>query len=394
MKYRNVNEILPPELVEEIQKYIQGESVYIPKKDKITRKAPTEYKIELEKRNTRIYKMHLEGMSNDKLAENFSLAQSSIRRIIIEQRKRFEIMSDKIKSLLPNWNMQGESIKQIYGTVWQIGEDYVLKVYNESESMERNISINNHLENMGIPVGELLRTNRGERYVEAEGQYFFVSRKLYGSNIVSLKFGDKTAEAMGEIIANLHIAFKSFEDRIEIWNNSLLDEMSGWVKESFDKSGWQNISINEYNEIICNLESLYSKLPVQLVHRDVHFGNFLFHNGKFSGYIDFDLSQKNIRIFDLCYFVLSVLSEKEKFEITEDKWFDFTKNVFSGYDKILKLTDEEKQSAVLVMECIELLILAYFEGNEDSALAKKTCDIFKFIHINEKRIERIVTRIC
>lgn len=394
MKYRNVNEILPPELVEEIQKYIQGESVYIPKKDKITRKAPTEYKIELEKRNTRIYKMHLEGMSNDKLAENFSLAQSSIRRIIIEQRKRFEIMSDKIKSLLPNWNMQGESIKQIYGTVWQIGEDYVLKVYNESESMERNISINNHLENMGIPVGELLRTNRGERYVEAEGQYFFVSRKLYGSNIVSLKFGDKTAEAMGEIIANLHIAFKSFEDRIEIWNNSLLDEMSGWVKESFDKSGWQNISINEYNEIICNLESLYSKLPVQLIHRDVHFGNFLFHNGKFSGYIDFDLSQKNIRIFDLCYFVLSVLSEKEKFEITEDKWFDFTKNVFSGYDKILKLTDEEKQSAVLVMECIELLILAYFEGNEDSALAKKTCDIFKFIHTNEKRIERIVTRIC
>ena len=394
MKYRNVNEILPPELVEEIQKYIQGESVYIPKKDKITRKAPTEYKIELEKRNTRIYKMHLEGMSNDKLAENFSLAQSSIRRIIIEQRKRFEIMSDKIKSLLPNWNMQGESIKQIYGTVWQIGEDYVLKVYNESESMERNISINNHLENMGIPVGELLRTNRGERYVEAEGQYFFVSRKLYGSNIVSLKFGDKTAEAMGEIIANLHIAFKSFEDRIEIWNNSLLDEMSGWVKESFDKSGWQNISINEYNEIICNLESLYSKLPVQLIHRDVHFGNFLFHNGKFSGYIDFDLSQKNIRIFDLCYFVLSVLSEKEKFEITEDKWFDFTKNVFSGYDKILKLTDEEKQSAVLVMECIELLILAYFEGNEDSALAKKTYDIFKFIHKNEKRIERIVTRIC
>ena len=77
-------------------------------------------------------------------------------------------MSDKIKSLLPNWNMQGESIKQIYGTVWQIGEDYVLKVYNESESMERNIFINNHLENMGIPVGELLRTNRGERYVEAE----------------------------------------------------------------------------------------------------------------------------------------------------------------------------------------------------------------------------------
>ena len=34
-------------------------------------------------------------------------------------------------------------------------------------------------------------------------------------------------------------------------------------------------------------------LPVQLIHRDVHFGNFLFDEGKFSGYIDFDLSQRN-----------------------------------------------------------------------------------------------------
>ncbi len=390
MKYKNINEILPPELVEEIQKYIQGESVYIPRKDKKIHKAPTEYKIELEKRNTRIYKMYLEGMSNSKLAENFSLAQSSIRRIIIEQRKRFEIMSKKIKSLLPNWDLQNESVTQIYSTVWQIGEDYVLKMYNEPESLKRNIMINNHLESMGIPVGELLKTNNGEQYIEEEGQYFFVSRKLHGSNIVSLKFGNKTAEAMGEIIANLHMAFKSFENKIELWNNSLLFEMTGWVKESFEKSGWQNISNNEYDEIICHLENLYSKLPAQLIHRDVHFGNFLFHHGKFSGYIDFDLSQKNIRIFDLCYFVLSVLSEKEKFEITEEKWFDFAKNVFAGYDKILKLTPEEKQSAVFVMECIELLIIAYFEGNEDSALATNTYNIFKFIRTNEKRITKII----
>lgn len=103
MKYKNACDILPSELVEEIQKYIQGEFVYIPKKDKRIQKANTEYKVELEKRNARIYTMHLEGICNEQLAKNFSLAQSSIRRIIIEQRKRFEIMSDKIKVLLPNW---------------------------------------------------------------------------------------------------------------------------------------------------------------------------------------------------------------------------------------------------------------------------------------------------
>lgn len=110
MKYKNAGEILPSELVEEIQKYIQGAFLYIPKKDKQTHRAVTEYRIELEKRNNRIFRMHLEGMSNKHLAKNFGLAQSSIRRILIEQRKRSEIMYEKINTLLPHWGLQGESV--------------------------------------------------------------------------------------------------------------------------------------------------------------------------------------------------------------------------------------------------------------------------------------------
>ncbi len=390
MKYKNAGAVLPTELIEEIQKYIQGEFLYIPKKDKQIHRAVTEYKIELEKRNNRIYKMHLEGMSNENLARNFNLAQSSIRRILIEQRKRFEIMSEKIKTLLWKWGLQGESITQIYSTVWQIGESYVLKVYEEPESLKRNIMINQHLHNMGIPVGKLINTLKEEQYVEADGQYFFVSEKLSGSNIVSLKFGDKIAEKMGGIIANLHIAFISLEDKVELWNNSLIEEMNGWVKESFEKSGWQNLSREGYESVVENLEKFYEKLPAQLIHRDVHFGNFLFDQGNFSGYIDFDLSQKNIRIFDLCYLVLSVLSEEEKFEINKEKWFNFAKNVFDGYNKILPLTNEEKESAVSVMECIELLFLAYFEGQEDTAQVQSTYDVFKFINENERRIRRLL----
>lgn len=388
MKYKNAVTVLPTKLIEEIQKYIQGEFLYIPKKDKQTHRAVTEYKIELEKRNNRIYKMHLEGMSNEHLARNFNLAQSSIRRILIEQRKRFEIMSEKIRTLLWKWGLQGESITQIYSTVWQIGESFVLKVYEEPESLKRNIAINQHLHNMGIPVGKLINTLKEEQYIEADGQYFFVSEKLSGSNIVSLKFGDKIAGKMGGIIANLHIAFESLGDKVELWSNSLIEEMNGWVKESFEKSGWQNLSREDYESVVENLEKIYEKLPAQLIHRDVHFGNFLFDQGVFSGYIDFDLSQKNIRIFDLCYFVLSVLSEKEKFEINEEKWFNFAKNVFDGYNKILPLTNEEKESAVYVMECIEILFLAYFEGQEDTAQAQSTYDVFRFINENERRIIR------
>lgn len=390
MKYKNAGEILPAELLEEIQKYIQGEFLYIPKKDKQTHRAVTEYKIELEKRNLRIYKMYLEGMKNQQLAENFSLAQSSIRRIIIAERKRFELMSNEIKALLFAWGLQGEIIKQIYNTVWQIGKDYVLKVYTEPESLKRNLMINRHLDSMGIPVGKIICTTDGGQYVEADGQFFFVSQKLQGSNIISLKFDNKTAETMGEIIARLHIAFESLEDKVELWQGSLLDEIKGWVRDSFEKSGFEIIDREAYESVVKNLEKSYEKLPLGLIHRDVHFGNFLFHNKKFSGYIDFDLSQKNIRIFDLCYFSLSVLSEKEKFEINKEKWFEFAKNVFAGYNKIIPLTEQEKESVVFVMECIELLFLAYFEGQEDSAQVKSTYDVFKFIKENERKIRMLM----
>lgn len=390
MKYINAGDILPTELLEEIQKFVQGECLYIPKKEKRAHKAVTEYRVELIKRNERIYRMHLEGMSNLRLSESFSLSQSSIRRILIEERKRFEVMKDRIKKLLPAWGMENESLKQIYGTVWQIGENYVLKVYDEPESLKRNIKVITHLDDMGIPVGKLIKTVTGEQYIENCGQYFVACEKLSGSNLVSLKFGKKTAEVMGEIIAKLHIAFDSLEDKVEIWDNSLLDEMNGWVKESLGKSGWQNISEEEYEKLLGNLGELYNQLPTGLIHRDVHFGNFLFNKGNFSGYIDFDLSQKNIRIFDLCYFSLSVLSEKEKFEINEEKWFEFIKNVFSGYGQIVELKAAEKEVVVYVMECIELLFLAYFEGQEDSALAKSAYDVFKFIHTNEKRIAKAI----
>ena len=42
MKYKNAGEILPPHLVEEIQKYVQGVFLYVPKKDKKTKRAVTE----------------------------------------------------------------------------------------------------------------------------------------------------------------------------------------------------------------------------------------------------------------------------------------------------------------------------------------------------------------
>ena len=122
------------------------------------------------------------------------------------------------------------------------------------------------------------------------------------------------------------------------------------------------------------------------MYRDIHFGNFLFAEGVFSGYIDFDLSQRNIRIFDICYFMLGLLSRQENLKIAQGEWMLFLRNVIRGYEKEARLSPAEKRAVPYVMECIELLFVAYFEETGDSTCADDAFDIFLFIKARENAI--------
>lgn len=390
MKYTNANLILPEELIEKIQEYVQGEYIYIPIKDKGIHTFPTDYKIELKKRDAHIFTKYLEGVSNRRLAQIYNLSESSIRRIIIKEKKGYNAMTENINNILVHWGLFSMEVKQIYDTAWQVGENYILKVYDNLSKLERNLKILQALEKMNIPVGRIIASRENERYVTDGKYYYFLAEKLQGNNIVNLKENAAIGVLMGETIANLHEAFKECEKEEVFWNNSLLDEMKGWVRTSFEKNGWKYVSQEIYDNIVDSLALHYGKLPVQLIHRDVHFGNFLFNNGKFSGYIDFDLSQRNIRIFDLCYFLLGLLSEEEKMEITELQWFDLVMDVFSGYEKKIVLSVTEKEMVPCVMECIELLFVAYFVKINDIICAKNAFKIFEFVRAYEERIRKMI----
>ena len=89
MSYANAREIFPDEILEIIQNYVEGEFIYIPKKEesKIAWGTRTDSKKELFKRNTGIYEEYLKGMSTQALAEKYYLSPKTIQRIILEKRK-------------------------------------------------------------------------------------------------------------------------------------------------------------------------------------------------------------------------------------------------------------------------------------------------------------------
>lgn len=84
MSYIKAEEILPEELIRQIQEYADGVYIYIPRKPG-TRHAwgqETDYKAELKARNDRIRSDYAAGLSVSALSRKYHLSEKSIRRIL------------------------------------------------------------------------------------------------------------------------------------------------------------------------------------------------------------------------------------------------------------------------------------------------------------------------
>ena len=84
MGYKRAEEILPIEVIELIQQYVDGENIYIPRKPahRQTLGTGTQIKQELLMRNRQIYKEYLAGSKTSELACKYYLSKKSIQRIL------------------------------------------------------------------------------------------------------------------------------------------------------------------------------------------------------------------------------------------------------------------------------------------------------------------------
>ncbi len=85
MSYINANDILPMELINEIQKYVQGVNLYIPKIPE--KKSDSSYKYELYERNKEIYELFQSGKKVSELAKMYYLSDKSVYRILGQMKK-------------------------------------------------------------------------------------------------------------------------------------------------------------------------------------------------------------------------------------------------------------------------------------------------------------------
>jgi len=84
MPYANADELLPPELLREVQKYVEGCLLYIPRSasERLRWGSQSGARAALDSRNEAIRSAKASGLTIDELADAYGLSSDGIRKIL------------------------------------------------------------------------------------------------------------------------------------------------------------------------------------------------------------------------------------------------------------------------------------------------------------------------
>ena len=294
-------------------------------------------------------------------------------KINILQEEHIMINHKLITEILSNWDLQDQKVSdivfpetgEISDTSKFVGDDYVIKYTANLGNTKKAIEIAGALNNVGLSAPTVIPTKDGREYVQ-EGELFFtLSRKIDGERVIAGKLYlddyEKKAKFTGEIIGWLDKALSAVDiatDEVDTF-----DAVKSWaLPKVSSKFGLDDDFTKTFLE---GFERLYKSIPRQVIHRDPNPSNIIVAEDKW-GFIDFELSERNVRIFDPCYAATAILSEtfedgnSDKFM----KWISVLKEMIAGYDSVVKLTEEEKQAVPYIILANQFISTAYFADKD------------------------------
>ncbi|MFJ8455564.1 phosphotransferase enzyme family protein [Bacillus paramycoides] len=271
---------------------------------------------------------------------------------------------------------------------------YILKEKGSIKQLLVELNVLEQLDEKGIRVQKLVKTKSDERYVFYKEKYYCLYEYVAGS-VMEIKDTEKLKElgsTIGEELANLHQALNSVGNVSELIKRDLYKVLYEWAMPILEKNEQvQRNVIQQMNNIHKKFKEKVQLLPKQIIHRDMHLSNVIFQDNEFQGFIDFELLEENVRVFDLSYCFTSVLSELYMDETLRRNWLQIVRNIFEGYNKQNVLTREEVQTIWYVMLSIQIIFITYFVQSVD--LLKLNEEMFLWIFANKEEIEEVIASI-
>lgn len=289
-------------------------------------------------------------------------------RIDLTKEEHMTVTHKKATQILQNWNLDGENITDIYyentgnknDSACYVGEKYVLKYTANLGKLKKHIEVSKALESIGLLAAVLICTTEGAEYVQDGEIYFYLTARLPGTQMTVQRFDQGDGRFVGEIIGQLHLALSRIDDCVT--EADLLATVQNWALPKAKEA--LKLPESFCKEYLETFENLYPQLPRQIIHRDPNPGNIICGGEKW-GFIDFELAERNARIYDPCYAATAVLSET--FDQSKEIWLKIYQDVICGYDSVAKLTDPERKAIPYIVLANQFVCVAWFSEQEKYA---------------------------
>lgn len=249
---------------------------------------------------------------------------------------------------------------------WFVGDAYMLK-HSAYARISRAARLGMALAAQGFPAMRPVATAQGELFTPGVEPFLLMNR-LHGRRLDAEAYLASQGHlplCAGQALAKLHQALLRVEADIPADECSPSALLAEWALPEACRQAvqWQMSTTEaELAETVASLAALEPHLPKQLIHRDPNPSNLIFDGEAISGFADFDLSERNVRLWDVCYMATGILSESHQ---TDDpRWLNVLQSILQGYHHKSPLTPEERQ-AVWPMLCgIVLICVAAFAHND------------------------------
>ncbi|EJS76374.1 phosphotransferase enzyme family protein [Bacillus cereus] len=271
---------------------------------------------------------------------------------------------------------------------------YILKEKGSIKQLLNELNVLEQLYEKGSKVQRIVETENDEKYVLYKEKYYCLYEYVAGC-VLEIEDTNKLtglASTIGEEIANLHKALNSMNSANELIKRDLYKVVYEWAIPILEKNKHVHRDvIQQMQQLHTAFKETVQSLPKQIIHRDMHLSNVIFKSNEFQGFIDFELLENNVRVFDLCYCGTSILSELFRDETLRGKWLHIVSKVFEGYYKQNILMREEIKSIWYVMLSIQVIFVTYFVQLPD--LLKLNEEMLFWIFANKEDIEESIERI-
>ncbi|QOR35299.1 phosphotransferase [Clostridium sp. 'deep sea'] len=308
----------------------------------------------------------------------------------------------ELKTILKNWNINVISITpyeysgagSIANNVWYINDNYVLKKGLNISGLKTHISISRALAKKELNAAIPMQTCKDKDFLVDGEFYYLLANRVPGNWLTKeQRYGEDSlhyAKCYGESIAKLHLVMAEINDEVEVKDKHLYNIINEWaipiVNKMLRRFNYQlpNYFYKKYQQ---EFGELYENLPKQVIHRDPNPSNILFNNNRVSGFVDFEISEKNTRLYDVCYCATGILSETEDKPELYQKWLRIFNQTLDSYHRLNPLTEAEIKAIPYVLYSIQLNVIAYLsEYDKYSHLAEKNIKMLLFLIDNTAQI--------